>query len=101
MIRRHVLVSGHVQGVGYRYLARKHADRLGIAGWVRNLPDGRVEAEIEGEEAAVATMLRRLEAGPPGSRVTGLEVAELPAAGPGERPAESADERGGRFRILR
>ncbi|GAA2452157.1 acylphosphatase [Agromyces soli] len=100
MIRRHVLVSGHVQGVGYRYLARKHAERLGIAGWVRNLPDGRVEAEIEGEDAAVETMLRRLEAGPPGSRVTGLEVAERPLAEPGERAA-APGEGGRRFQILR
>lgn len=99
MIRRHVLVSGHVQGVGYRYLARKHAERLGIAGWVRNLPDGRVEAEIEGEPAAVETMLRRLEAGPPGSRVTGLKVAELPAE-PAEEAAASG-ERSRRFQILR
>lgn len=81
MIRRHVLVSGLVQGVGYRYLARKHAVRLGIAGWVRNLPDGRVEAEVEGDEAAVETMLRRLHAGPPGSRVTDLLVSEVAATG--------------------
>jgi len=97
VIRRHVLVSGRVQGVGYRYLARKHAERLGIAGWVRNLPDGRVEAEIEGEADTVAIMLHRLEAGPPGSRVTGLELAELPLADPREEP----DERGSRFRIRR
>lgn len=77
MIRRHVAVSGLVQGVGYRYLARKHAERLAITGWVRNLPDATVEAEVQGEEAAVREMLRRLEAGPPGSQVTGLVVTEL------------------------
>lgn len=89
MIRRHVLVSGLVQGVGYRYLARKHADRLAVTGWVRNLPDGSVEAEVQGSEAAVHEMLRRLEAGPPGSQVTGLVVTEL----------EPRDDEG--FRITR
>lgn len=77
MIRRHVIVSGLVQGVGYRYLARKHAERLAVTGWVRNLADGTVEAEVQGDEAAVREMLRRLEAGPPGSLVTGLAVTEL------------------------
>ncbi|UOE43921.1 acylphosphatase [Agromyces larvae] len=80
-VRRHVVVHGRVQGVGYRYLARKHARRLGVAGWVRNLPDGTVAAEIEGDEASVATMLRRLEAGPPGSEVTRIEVAPVEATG--------------------
>ncbi|MFF2389246.1 acylphosphatase [Agromyces sp. NPDC058104] len=77
MIRRHVVVSGLVQGVGYRYLARKHADRLAVTGWVRNRPDATVEAEVQGEAAAVHEMLRRLEAGPPGSHVTGIVVSEL------------------------
>lgn len=76
MIRRHVVVSGLVQGVGYRYLARKHAQRLGLVGWVRNLADGRVEAEVQGADAAVAEMLRRLEAGPPGSAVSAMTVEE-------------------------
>lgn len=89
MIRRHVIVSGLVQGVGYRYLARKHAERLAVTGWVRNLPDGTVEAEVQGDDAAVAEMLRRLEAGPPGSAVTALEV----------RAVDLADDDG--FRIVR
>ena len=89
MIRRHVIVSGLVQGVGYRYLARKHAERLAVTGWVRNLADGTVEAEVQGDEAAVREMLRRLEAGPPGSQVTGLAVTEL----------DPSDDEG--FRILR
>lgn len=89
MIRRHVIVSGLVQGVGYRYLARKHAARLAVTGWVRNLPDGTVEAEVQGDDAAVAEMLRRLEAGPPGSAVTALEV----------RAVDLADDDG--FRIVR
>ncbi|MFF2370771.1 acylphosphatase [Agromyces sp. NPDC058110] len=76
MIRRHVIVSGLVQGVGYRYLARKHAQRLDVTGWVRNLPDGTVEAEIQGAAAAVHELLRRLEQGPPGSAVSGISVTE-------------------------
>lgn len=90
MIRRHVVVSGLVQGVGYRYLARKHAQRLAVVGWVRNLADGRVEAEIQGADASVAEMLRRLEAGPPGSAVTEMTVEEVEP-----RPDES------QFRIVR
>ncbi|GAA1782348.1 acylphosphatase [Agromyces lapidis] len=89
MIRRHVVVNGLVQGVGYRYLARKHAVRLAVTGWVRNLPDGSVEAEVQGADAAVHEMLRRLEAGPPGARVTGLVVTEL----------DPRDDEG--FRIIR
>lgn len=77
MIRRHVVVSGLVQGVGYRYLARKHAQRLDVVGWVRNLADGRVEAELQGADASVAELLRRFEAGPPGSAVTGMTVEEV------------------------
>ena len=56
---RHVLVSGRVQGVGFRWYAREKAEELGLAGWVRNLPDGRVEAWLEGEEEAVTAMLAR------------------------------------------
>jgi len=90
VIRRHVIVSGAVQGVGYRYLARKHAERLEISGWVCNLPDGTVEAEVQGPSRAVREMLRRLEQGPPGSRVTGLTVDEVEPRG---------DDSG--FRIIR
>lgn len=73
---RHVLVSGRVQGVGFRWHARAKGQELGLAGWVRNLPDGRVEAWLEGEEAAVAAMLAWLAKGPPAARVTNLEVVE-------------------------
>ena len=53
MIRRIVLFSGHVQGVGFRYTTCRIASDFDVAGWVRNLPDGRVEAVIEGDEAEV------------------------------------------------
>ncbi|ANJ25844.1 acylphosphatase [Agromyces aureus] len=77
MIRRHVVVSGLVQGVGYRYLARKHAQRLEVTGWVRNLPDGTVEVEAQGTESAVLELLRRLEQGPTGAEVSGVIAADL------------------------
>ncbi|MFD4421041.1 acylphosphatase [Agromyces sp. NPDC058484] len=75
MIRRHVVVHGVVQGVGYRYSARLEAGRLGVSGWVRNRADGGVEAEVEGDEASVDAMLEWLAAGPPGAVVRGTDVS--------------------------
>jgi len=81
MLRRRVVVHGDVQGVGFRYSARLEADRTGVAGWIRNRPDGAVEAEIEGDEASVQAMLDWLATGPPGARVTGIETTEVEPAG--------------------
>ncbi len=82
MRRVHVTVSGDVQGVGYRYTLQQVAQRADVVGWVRNLRDGRVEAELEGEDAAVASVLEWMSRGPAGAHVTGREVAEAaPAAG--------------------
>ncbi|PWC03614.1 acylphosphatase [Agromyces badenianii] len=83
MIRRHVVVRGMVQGVGFRYSARLEAARLGIGGWVRNSADGTVEAEIEGDEASVEAMLAWLASGPPESIVEGMDVAEREPVGEG------------------
>ena len=77
----HAVVSGRVQGVGFRWSARAEAQRLGVSGWVRNLPDGTVEAEVEGDEGAVNGMLAWLHHGPPGARVSGVETEALPAGG--------------------
>lgn len=71
-----ILVSGRVQGVGFRAFAQRQADRLGIDGWVRNLEDGRVEALAAGEEAAVAEFIDALRRGPLIARVAGIEVME-------------------------
>lgn len=57
LIRVHIIVSGIVQGVGYRYSTYNQAKQLGIYGWVRNLPDGRVEAVFEGKKAEVEKIL--------------------------------------------
>ncbi|MCT9820856.1 acylphosphatase [Microbacterium sp. W1N] len=81
MKRVHVIVDGDVQGVGYRYTMRTVAEREGVAGWVRNLRDGRVEAEVEGAPAQVEAVLAWMSQGPRGGRVTGAEVTDIPAAG--------------------
>jgi acylphosphatase len=78
---RHVVVSGRVQGVGFRWWARERARALGLAGWVRNLPDGRVELLLEGEAETVRAMLEWLADGPPAARVTGVAAVERAAAG--------------------
>jgi len=75
-IARHVWVRGTVQGVAFRWHTKERARELGLAGWVRNLPDGRVEAWIEGEVPAVEEMLAWLRRGPPSARVAGVEIVE-------------------------
>jgi acylphosphatase len=62
-------IEGRVQGVGFRYFVRREARRLGIAGWVRNLPNGSVEVLAEGPEGALAALERSLGTGPAGARV--------------------------------
>ncbi|MDX9714571.1 MAG: acylphosphatase [Dissulfurispiraceae bacterium] len=70
MIQRiHLSVSGQVQGVFYRAFTKKNADSLGIKGWVRNMPDGSVEAVIEGEKEAIDSMIQLCRQGPPASCV--------------------------------
>ncbi len=79
--RLRVIVDGRVQGVGFRWSAVDAARRLGVTGWVRNLPDGRVEAMVEGPAGAVDRMVEWLRAGPRGARVTSVQVAEEPYRG--------------------
>ncbi|MEM2281715.1 MAG: acylphosphatase [Candidatus Bathyarchaeia archaeon] len=73
-VRAHVFVSGRVQGVFFRYETRREAKMYGVKGWVRNLPDGRVEAVFEGEEEAVKQLIEFCRRGPPGAKVKGVEV---------------------------
>lgn len=68
-------VSGRVQGVGFRYATLDEARRLGLSGWVRNLPDGRVEVLAQGETARLDQFFRWLQQGPPTARVTSVERA--------------------------
>ena len=76
-----MIVRGDVQGVGYRYTMRLEAREAGVTGWVRNRPDGTVEAEVEGADDQVDAMLAWMAEGPPGSSVRGAEVGEIPATG--------------------
>lgn len=73
-IRRHVVVSGRVHGVFFRDSTRREAQRLGVAGWVRNVDDGTVEAVFEGEADAVEAMLAFCRHGPERAQVDDLEV---------------------------
>ena len=73
-IARHVSVYGRVQGVFFRGWARQQAEALGLTGWVRNCPDGRVDAHIEGDEAAVEQMVERFHRGPPSAQVDAVHV---------------------------
>jgi acylphosphatase len=75
LIRARILVSGRVQGVSFRQYTIDEARALGVRGWVRNLPDGRVEAEAEGERAAVESLLGACRRGPPGAEVADVEVS--------------------------
>jgi acylphosphatase len=74
IVARKYIVSGRVQGVGFRYFAQDVAAREGVSGFVRNRPDGRVEAHVEGEIEAVTRVERALAQGPPGARVDDLAV---------------------------
>ena len=76
-MRRRYLVEGEVQGVGFRYFAVRRAVRIGVSGWVRNLPDGRVEALAEGSAAALAEFEAELWRGPSGALVTNVHVEEI------------------------
>lgn len=73
-VRAHVLVNGRVQGVFFRSKTKEEADNLDVKGWVRNLPDGKVEAVFEGEEESVKTMVSFCKAGPRGAEVTNIEL---------------------------
>ena len=75
------MISGRVQGVGFRYFTQNAAAREGVAGWVQNLPDGRVEVFVEGDEDAITRVERAIRSGPPGARVDNVYVQDDEAAG--------------------
>jgi len=72
--RIHAYVSGRVQGVFFRYNTRKLAKKLGLTGWVRNLPDGRVEVVAEGDDEKLQLLIKFLHKGPSMARVEKVEV---------------------------
>ena len=73
-VRAHLWISGLVQGVFYRSYTRRQAEMLGLKGWVRNLPDGRVETVFEGDSASVEKMINWCQQGPPAARVSNVEI---------------------------
>jgi len=73
-IRAHIFVQGMVQGVFFRVRTRQKAKVLGVAGWVKNLPDARVEAIFEGEKEKVEEMIEWIKKGPVFSRVDDVKV---------------------------
>lgn len=73
-IRAHVFICGTVQGVGYRFSTVGEARRRGVSGWVRNLPDGRVEAVFEGSQPAVEKIIRWCHEGPSAAVVEDVAV---------------------------
>jgi acylphosphatase len=86
MRRVRVLVSGRVQGVFFRASCAERADGLGLAGWIRNVPGGDVEAVFEGSESVVEQMVRWCREGPPLARVDRIDVVdEVPTGGSGFR----------------
>lgn len=82
LTRRHLVVRGRVQGVGFRWFAREVAESLGVTGWVRNREDGSVEAEAEGTSARLDRFVSRLRSGNPSAHVDAIE--EAPVAPKGE-----------------
>ncbi|MCK5699076.1 MAG: acylphosphatase [Candidatus Aenigmarchaeota archaeon] len=89
----HILVTGRVQGVFFRAFTKKSADECAIKGWVKNLPDSRVEAFAIGAEDKINDFLDKLRAGPPASRVDDIEVDVV--------APQDTEEEYNDFRILR
>lgn len=80
LVARRFLVSGRVQGVGFRFFVEEAARREGVRGWVANLPDGRVEVLAEGDEEAVTRLEHKVRRGPTAARVARVDVQlELPS----------------------
>ena len=80
-VRAHVTVAGRVQGVSFRVATRDRSRSRGIAGWVRNRPDGAVEAVFEGPDEAVRSLVEWCRRGPSGAEVDSVDVAWEPPRG--------------------
>ena len=72
--RAHIFISGFVQGVGFRFFTILNARKLGVSGFVKNLRDGRVEVVAEGESEDVKALIKCLKGGPPGAKITGVDI---------------------------
>ena len=80
-VARRFVVSGRVTGVGFRYFTQDVARREGLTGVVRNLPDGRVEAIVEGDEESITRLEAAVRRGPSRARVDHIEIDALPVSG--------------------
>ena len=78
MNARRFVVTGRVQGVGFRWFVVREAESLGLTGWTRNLHDGRVEVLAQGEDEALDALAASLSEGPPAARVDGVAASEEP-----------------------
>ena len=78
MKRIHYIVKGYVQGVGFRRRAARTAAALNLTGWVRNLPDGRVELEVQGEPEDIERLLPAIENNSYGIEITNIQSNEIP-----------------------
>jgi acylphosphatase len=78
---RQFIITGRVQGVGFRFFVRDAAGREGLHGWVRNRGDGRVEINVEGETESLGRFEQSIRHGPPGARVEDVEVSDLVPTG--------------------
>ena len=75
-VTKHLIITGRVQGVGFRFYMERKARTLGIAGWVRNCRDGSVEAVVQGSSDAVETMIAWARRGPPSAVVSEVKISE-------------------------
>ncbi|MDI6642099.1 MAG: acylphosphatase [Elusimicrobiota bacterium] len=81
MVRAHITISGEVQGIGYRYFAKRLAAQYNIAGWVRNNYDGTVEFDIEGEKNNIEEYIEKLKKEHPWATVISVDIKWLPYSG--------------------
>ena len=86
--RVHLFVTGRVQGVSFRWHTREYAQRFDLAGWVRNLPDGRVEVMAEGDEDGLRALVEWVHIGSPKAIVDDVNGQWMPVVGDLERPFE-------------
>ena len=80
--RYYAICRGYVQGIGFRFFVQHHADSLGLNGWVRNLPDGSVDMEVDGEESNILNFLNTVKTGHPWAKVRSLNYEEKPCTEP-------------------
>jgi len=77
MPRKHIIVHGHVQGVGFRYFAMRAAQAAGVTGWVRNMWDGGVEIEVQGDKASILLFTDAIRGGPSHAKVDSLDFKNV------------------------